>query len=201
MKINTDKILVILLIGTMLLVACSQGKIGNDKTLELVYLDDDSFFPVEDSKYFAKGEIIVLNSDEDFEKGNLYKVKIDDKITASLPPIANTIEVEDLGQFSSGKITFESWENLKNFSPDKTHLIDVRSPEEFAAGHVPGAINIPLDQIEGQLMDEFDEDDILVLYCRSGNRSNQAQEILIKNDFDLVFDAGGISSYKGELEY
>jgi rhodanese-related sulfurtransferase len=58
-------------------------------------------------------------------------------------------------------------------------LVDVRSPEEFAAGHIPGAVNIPVDQVAGRL-DEFRAfgDREIVLYCRSGRRAGQAAEVL-----------------------
>ena len=54
--------------------------------------------------------------------------------------------------------------------------------------------------IESDFIDSYEKDDIFILYCRSGNRSGQAAKILSDNEYNLVFDAGGISSYSGELE-
>ena len=68
-------------------------------------------------------------------------------------------------------------------------LVDVRTPEEFAAGAVEGAVNIPLDEIETRL-DEFKGKKHIVVMCRSGNRSKQAKEILEKNGFTNVTDGG-----------
>lgn len=64
-------------------------------------------------------------------------------------------------------------------SPDPT-LIDVRTPAEFEAGHIPGAVNIPLDELRGQLgeLREVLHDHDVVLVCRSGNRAGQAQQAL-----------------------
>ena len=64
-------------------------------------------------------------------------------------------------------------------SPDPT-LIDVRTPAEFEAGHIPGAINVPLDELRNQLGDlrEVLHDHDVVLVCRSGNRAGQAQQVL-----------------------
>ncbi len=64
-------------------------------------------------------------------------------------------------------------------SPDPT-LIDVRTPAEFEAGHIPGAVNVPLDELKGTL-DELREvlhDHDVVLVCRSGRRAGRAQEAL-----------------------
>jgi len=64
-------------------------------------------------------------------------------------------------------------------SPDPT-LIDVRTPAEFEAGHIPGAVNVPLDELRSQLGDlhEVLKDHDVVLVCRSGNRAGQAQQAL-----------------------
>lgn len=58
-------------------------------------------------------------------------------------------------------------------------LVDVRTPAEFAAGHIPGAVNIPVDEVAARL-DEFRAfgDREIVLYCRSGRRAGQAAEAL-----------------------
>jgi len=70
-------------------------------------------------------------------------------------------------------------------------LIDVRTPEEFASGHIAGAINIPVEEI-GARLDEIPRDVPVVLYCRSGNRSAQAARILDGGGFEQVYDLGGI---------
>lgn len=70
------------------------------------------------------------------------------------------------------------------------YLVDVRTPEEFAEGHVEGAINIPLDQIEARLS-ELPKDKSVHVICRSGRRSAQAAEILVKNGFAGVVNVDG----------
>jgi rhodanese-related sulfurtransferase len=64
-------------------------------------------------------------------------------------------------------------------SADPT-LIDVRTPAEFEAGHIPGAVNVPLDELKGSLDDlcRVLTDHDVVLVCRSGARAGQAQEVL-----------------------
>ena len=60
---------------------------------------------------------------------------------------------------------------------DATYVLDVRSPEEYASGHVPGAVNIPYDQIASR-MAEVPKDQDVVLYCKSGRRAGIAAEVL-----------------------
>jgi rhodanese-related sulfurtransferase len=70
-------------------------------------------------------------------------------------------------------------------------LIDVRTPEEFESGHIPGAINIPVQVID-QYLDQIPQDEPIVLYCRSGNRSSQAFDILSNSGYSDIYDLGGI---------
>ncbi len=73
-------------------------------------------------------------------------------------------------------------------------LIDVRTPEEFASGHINGAVNIPLDQI-GNRISEIPQDKPVILYCRSGNRSNQAADILEGAGLTGIYDLGGVIAW------
>lgn len=68
-------------------------------------------------------------------------------------------------------------------------LVDVRTPEEFASGSVEGAVNIPLHEI-GMRLDEFENKETIIVFCRSGGRSAQAFNILQKNGFSNVLDGG-----------
>ncbi|WP_339316679.1 rhodanese-like domain-containing protein [Paenibacillus sp. FSL R10-2734] len=78
-------------------------------------------------------------------------------------------------------------------------LIDVREPEEYKSGFIPGAKNIPLSQLEQRLGDIPKDRDVL-LYCRSGMRSKNAARILGKHGYTrLAHLQGGISSWDGKL--
>mgnify|MGYP001053220634 CR=1 FL=1 len=74
-------------------------------------------------------------------------------------------------------------------------LIDVRTPQEFNSGHIAGAINIPVDQVANRLS-EIPADIPVVLYCRSGNRSAQAANILNQSNYNEVYDLGGIIQWQ-----
>ena len=73
-------------------------------------------------------------------------------------------------------------------------LIDVRTAEEFASGHIEGAVNIPVEEIAGRL-DEIPIDVPVVVYCRSGNRSATASGILTEAGYSQVNDLGGIQEW------
>ena len=71
-------------------------------------------------------------------------------------------------------------------------LIDVRTPEEFAAGHIPGAVNIPFDEVPARLS-ELDgrQAEELVVYCRTGRRAKIAEQALTEAGFLNVRDLSG----------
>jgi phage shock protein E len=61
-------------------------------------------------------------------------------------------------------------------------VLDVRSPEEFVSGHVPGAVNVPYDQVAARFA-ELPKDKDIVLYCRSGRRAQLAADVLAGNGY------------------
>jgi len=78
---------------------------------------------------------------------------------------------------------------IKDIISKGAFLVDVRTPAEFAEGHVNGSINIPLDQVQNQLA-KFKGKENIVVFCRSGNRSSQAKSILEQNGFTNVTNGG-----------
>lgn len=78
-------------------------------------------------------------------------------------------------------------EAKKMIEENKIQVIDVRTPEEFNDGHIPGAKLIPLQDIEKRL-DELNKEQDYLLVCHSGNRSAQAQDILVKHGFKNTYD-------------
>ncbi len=68
---------------------------------------------------------------------------------------------------------------------ETTYVLDVRSPEEYAAGHVPGAVNIPYDQMASRVA-EVPKDKDVVLYCRSGRRAAIAAEVLAGQGYERL---------------
>jgi phage shock protein E len=77
-------------------------------------------------------------------------------------------------------------------------LLDVRTLEEFEAGHIPGAVLIPYDELETKFA-EPDKGRPIVVYCRSGRRSAIAKNHLEEMGYANVSDFGGVSNWTGKL--
>lgn len=72
-------------------------------------------------------------------------------------------------------------------------LIDVREQDEYLEEHIPGAVLLPLGQLESRLEGKYtDKTTTFIIYCRSGNRSNEAAKIFVKLGYTSVYDMGGI---------
>ena len=80
-------------------------------------------------------------------------------------------------------------------------ILDVRRPDEFAAGHIPNAINLPNETIGADEIAKLpDKDQLIMVYCRSGRRSKEASEKLVKLGYTNIVEFGGILDWKGEIE-
>ena len=73
-------------------------------------------------------------------------------------------------------------------------LVDVRTAEEFASGHIHGAVNIPVEELP-QRLSEVPRDEMVVLYCHSGRRSGIASGILSDAGYTQIRDLGGINAW------
>ena len=73
-------------------------------------------------------------------------------------------------------------------------VVDVRSPMEFAGGQFPGAINIPLQELQARLPELGAREEPIVVYCASGSRSSMARMFLNQAGYRDVINGGGISS-------
>lgn len=69
-------------------------------------------------------------------------------------------------------------------------LVDLRSPAEYAIAHIPGAINIPSEELEERL-DEFRHDNGVLIYCINGSRTLRAEPVLYTNDIDNLYHLEG----------
>ncbi len=78
-------------------------------------------------------------------------------------------------------------------------ILDVRTPEEFAERHIPGALNIPNETIGTEEIPALpDKQQLILVYCRSGNRSKQASEKLAAQGYTNIVEFGGINDWTGE---
>ena len=94
---------------------------------------------------------------------------------------------------------YEELQNKLN-AQENFVLLDVRTQEEFDAGHIAGAILLPYDEIALKAATVLpDKEKEIVLYCRSGRRSAIAKKALVELGYKDVEDFGGINRWKGEL--
>ena len=78
-------------------------------------------------------------------------------------------------------------------------ILDVRTQEEYDAGHIPHAILVPYDTINGDVPELPDKRQLIFVYCRSGNRSKQAAQALADAGYEKVVEFGGINTWPGEI--
>ena len=93
-------------------------------------------------------------------------------------------------------------EAVKMMKNEKNYIIlDVRRPDEYAEGHIPGAINVPNEEIGTANISELpDKSQLILVYCRSGRRSKKASEKLAALGYTNIVEFGGIQDYEGEIE-
>ena len=82
-------------------------------------------------------------------------------------------------------------------------ILDVRTPEEFAGGHVDGAVNIPVDELDAKLeevesLTGGDKNKPLIVYCRSGARAGRAKKKLLRSGYTQVTNLGGLSDWPAD---
>lgn len=95
------------------------------------------------------------------------------------------------------KITAE--EAKKMMDEGNVTVVDVRRADEYATGHIPGSILIPLESIgDEQPVELPDPDAVLLVHCRTGIRSKQASDQLVKLGYKHVYDFGGIADWSYE---
>ena len=107
-------------------------------------------------------------------------------------------ETFDTEEEISGIISITPAEVYEIITDNEDYVIlDVRTQDEYNEGHLDKALLIPVDELEGRI-DELDKNNPIIVYCRSGARSNRAANILIENGFSKVYDMGGILDWQEE---
>lgn len=117
------------------------------------------------------------------------------------------IACSSVGQVMDGEDMVRSYTQISQkeaqqmMEQDGTQIIvDVRTQEEYDSGHIPGAICIPNESIGTAQPEELpDLDQVILIYCRSGNRSKQAAQKLFDMGYTNVYEFGGIIDWTGEV--
>jgi NADPH-dependent 2,4-dienoyl-CoA reductase/sulfur reductase-like enzyme/peroxiredoxin family protein/rhodanese-related sulfurtransferase/TusA-related sulfurtransferase len=119
---------------------------------------------------------------------------------AYAPPYSSAKDPVNMAGFAAqnvldGLVRTATWDELRDSEPDRHFLLDVRTTAEFATGSIPGAVNIPLDELRGRLP-EIPRDRRVVVFCRVGLNAYVAARILEANGFtDHVSLSGGYETY------
>ena len=110
---------------------------------------------------------------------------------------ATMIEKNEFGTYKH----ISQAEAMKIMAGDEPYVIvDVRRPDEFAKGHIPGAINVPNEGIADEQPAELpDLDQVLLVHCQTGRRSAAASKKLANIGYTRVLEFGGIMTWKGEV--
>lgn len=120
-------------------------------------------------------------------------------LEASTEDSNTTDEQETITNNSYEQIDVETAKSLME-TQENYLILDVRTPEEYNSGHIPNAVNIPNETIttsDPSLL--TDKDQLLLVYCRSGNRSKQAAQKLSDLGYTNVKEFGGITNWDGEI--
>jgi rhodanese-related sulfurtransferase len=91
--------------------------------------------------------------------------------------------------------TLEDREKAHRMVQAGARLVDVRTPKEFAAGHLDGAVNIPLQELPTRLQEIGPPQTAVVVYCAQGPRSAMAERFLLAQGFSDVHNLGGMSTW------
>ena len=114
-----------------------------------------------------------------------------------------SVNKDEEGENNMPKYVSITMEEAKNVFETKGDyiILDVRREDEFAEGHIPGAINVPNEGIQDTEPSELpDKNQTIYVYCRSGNRSKQAASKLVAMGYTNIIEFGGIMDWTGDIE-
>ena len=126
----------------------------------------------------------------------IYKTNNKNKITKSInSKNTSTTKTNEIRHVSMNDI-------VKIMEENKDYVIvDVRTPDEYAEGHIPNAINIQNETINETVYNKLkDKNQLILIYCRSGSRSRQAAYKMQKLGYTNIVEFGGIINWKGKIE-
>ncbi|NLC40768.1 MAG: rhodanese-like domain-containing protein [Clostridiaceae bacterium] len=192
-------IFVLILVLVFSLVAC--GK--DDNKIEAVRLKANSYLVVSEDDFSRQiGDLVTISFPDKLEQppvGSLAAISLSGTIRESYPPQTDAKAVEIINEKAKVVTDPNTAERIAWHLGENVFLIDVRTEAEYTDGHISGAILMPADVIADRLIDEIpDREAVLLLYCRSGNRSAAAAKIVRELGYSVVIDAGGIITYEGD---
>lgn len=142
--------------------------------------------------YLGNNKILYIEGNEIKGFRNFSNEKIKEKQFFNI----STLEVSNIPNNLEINLGFA--EELKR-DHSEVQLIDVRTKEEYESGHVKNSTLLPLNEIRSGNISILDKNKVILLYCRSGNRSGMAQQILSEKGY-ITANAGGVAAFSGTLE-
>ena len=147
-------------------------------------------------------------TDDFYVVGNKVKITYNGVIMESYPAQIVATKVELIGGDSlskddiKGEIKYVSMDEIVNIMSENQNyiILDVRTVEEYNNGHIPNAICIPNETINEDVINKLpNKEQLILIYCRSGNRSKQAANKLQELGYTNLIEFGGIIDWKGEI--
>ena len=108
---------------------------------------------------------------------------------------------EEENTASYQQVTAEEAKSMMEEQPDAV-ILDVREKDEYDAGHIPGAVLLPVGTINEETAASAipEKDTVVLVYCRSGNRSKTASQVLADLGYTQIYEFGGIKDWPYEIE-
>ncbi|NLC25840.1 MAG: rhodanese-like domain-containing protein [Fastidiosipila sp.] len=194
-----------LIIVLCILLGLSLASCGTDDfEIKAVRLSSNSYLVVSTDNLSRQDEdLLTIYFPDNLEQtpvGSMAKIRLSGLIRESYPPQADAKAVELIDEKASVSTNPNLAERIAWHLGENAYLIDVRSEAEYIAGHISGAILMPPEVIADRISEEIpDREAVLLLYCRTGNRSGQAVKQLQELGYSVVINAGGIVEYDGDL--
>ncbi|MDI9480884.1 MAG: rhodanese-like domain-containing protein [Syntrophomonadaceae bacterium] len=200
------KVILILSIALFLLTGCGNNDIDNNivfnATVESIQ-DNSIMVTTTDDVGFDKASVGFDENLEipfDLVAGQIIEIEALPEIRESYPVQITAVNInllEEPNQNSYIKITAQEAQEMMG---EDVIILDVRTQAEFAEGHIPNALLLPDNEIK-QRAEELlpDKEQTILVYCRSGRRSELAAKELIQLGYTNVYDFGGILDWTGDV--
>ena len=152
------------------------------------------------------GYIVDHSKNKDNKEKDILKEDITEEIKPNIDVTKDSKETtnkKDKNIENEMRIKHVSMDEIVQIMNENTDyiILDVRTIAEYNEGHIPNAICIPNETIGSNTISELpDKEQLILVYCRSGNRSKQAAEKLKKLGYTNLIEFGGIIDWKGEIE-
>lgn len=113
--------------------------------------------------------------------------------------ICAALMIAGCGQDAYKHLTHDEARQMIKSNPDAI-ILDVRTPEEYEAKHIPNAVLLPLDELrEGDFSKIPDKNATIIIYCWTGRRAQDSAEILGEHGYTNVYEMGGLVDWKGSV--